>query len=59
MDVSGQLHTQAALPPAKEHWSPVHWIVGWLGLRAGLNVFEKKKRYVAPAENQTPDHADL
>ena len=59
MDVRGQLHTQAALLPAKEHWTPVYWIVDCVGLRAGLNVFEKKKSYLVPAGNQTPDHADL
>jgi hypothetical protein len=36
MEVSGHLHTPAALPPCK---SPsTHWIEGWVGPRAGLGA---------------------
>jgi hypothetical protein len=51
MEVSGQLHAPAALP--KERAPFAHCIGGWVGPRAGLDAVEKKK-YLAPAENQTP-----
>jgi hypothetical protein len=37
MEVSGQLHSPAALPTV------IHWIGGWVGPRAGLNAVEKRK----------------
>jgi hypothetical protein len=41
MEVSGQLHAPAALPPGK---SPgTHWIAGWMGPRAVLNAVVKRK----------------
>jgi hypothetical protein len=41
MEVSGQLHAPATLPPEKE---PVtHWIGGWVGLRAVLDGVVKRK----------------
>jgi hypothetical protein len=36
MEVSGQLHAPAALPP-RERAPGSHWIGGWLGTRAGLD----------------------
>jgi hypothetical protein len=42
MDVSGQLHAPAALPPGKEH-SGTHWIGGWVGPRAILDAVVKRK----------------
>jgi hypothetical protein len=36
MDVSGQLHVPAALPPG------THWIGGWVGPTAGLDAVEKR-----------------
>jgi hypothetical protein len=36
MDVSGQLHASATLPPG------THWIRGWVGPRAILDSVEKK-----------------
>jgi len=40
MEVSGQLHAPAALPPGKE---PVtHWIGGWVGPRAVLDAVVKR-----------------
>jgi uncharacterized membrane protein YdcZ (DUF606 family) len=41
MDVSGQLHDPAALPPGKSPW--YHWIGGWVGLRAVLDAVLKRK----------------
>jgi hypothetical protein len=38
--VSGQLHAPAALLPVER----TRWIRGWLGLTAGLDEAEKKKR---------------
>jgi hypothetical protein len=37
MDVSGQLHAPAALPPEKEPLG-TDWIGGWVGRRAVLDV---------------------
>jgi hypothetical protein len=51
MEVNGQLHDLAALPPGKER----HWIGGWVGPRAGLDVVVKRKN-PAHAETQTLDH---
>ena len=39
MDVSGQLHTLAALLPLKNRH--IHRTGGWVGTRAGLDVSEK------------------
>jgi hypothetical protein len=42
MQVSGQLHASAALPPEKE--TPgTHWIGDWVGLRAVLDAVLKRK----------------
>jgi len=42
MEVSGQLHTQAALLPEKELPS-THWVGGWVGPRAGHDAVGKRK----------------
>jgi hypothetical protein len=42
MEVSGQPHTLAALPP-KERIPSMHWIEGWVGPRAGLDTMVKRK----------------
>jgi hypothetical protein len=39
--MSGQLHTQAALSP-REIAPDTHWLEGWVGPRAGLDVLEKR-----------------
>jgi hypothetical protein len=39
--MSGQFHAPAALPPGKEPPS-THWIGGWVGSRAILDVVVKK-----------------
>jgi hypothetical protein len=48
MEVSGQLHPQAALPDT-------HWIGGWLEPRVCLDAVAKKKKnsFIAPAGNQS------
>jgi hypothetical protein len=42
MQVSGQLHALAALPPGKEPLD-THWIRGWVGPRAVLDMVVKRK----------------
>jgi len=42
MEVSGQLHAPATLPPEKE-LPGTRWIGGWLGLRAGLDLVVQRK----------------
>jgi hypothetical protein len=42
MEVSGQLHARAVLPPG-ERAPNTHWLGGWVGPRAGLDVVEKTK----------------
>jgi hypothetical protein len=42
MDVIGQLHAPATLPPGKEHLIS-HWIGGWVGLRPRLDALVKRK----------------
>jgi hypothetical protein len=42
MEVSGQLHALAALPP-RETAPDTHWIGGWVGPRAVLDVVVKRK----------------
>jgi hypothetical protein len=41
MEVSGQLHALAALTPGRAPGT--HWIGGWMGLKASLDVVGKKK----------------
>jgi hypothetical protein len=51
MEVSGQLHAPAALPPAKE--TPgTHWIGGWVGPRTVLDTVVKRK-IPSPVGNRT------
>jgi hypothetical protein len=58
MEVSGQLHVSAALPPGKAR--STHWIGIWVGSIAGLVAVGKRKiscpyrtlSYLAP--NRTP-----
>jgi hypothetical protein len=42
MEVSGQLHAPAALPPGKEPLVPI-WIGGWVGPRAVPDAVVKRK----------------
>jgi hypothetical protein len=41
MEVSGQLHAPAALPP-KEVVADINWIGDWVDPRAGSGVVEKR-----------------
>jgi hypothetical protein len=50
MEVSGQLHTPAALSP-EEIAPSSHSIGGWVGSRAGLDPLEEN---LAPVGNRTP-----
>jgi hypothetical protein len=50
----GQLHTPVALPPRKEP-PGTHWIVGWVGPRAGLDLVMKRK-IPCPCPDSNPDH---
>jgi hypothetical protein len=42
MQVSGQLHAPAALPP-RERAPGTHWIGGWVGPRAILDAVVKRR----------------
>jgi hypothetical protein len=53
MEVSGQLHAPAALPPGKEP-PGAHWIGGWVDLRAGLDDLEKRKFLALPGLELRP-----
>ena len=52
MEVSGQLHAPAVLPPGNN--AGIHWIGGSVGTRADLKALEKKLT-LAYAGNWTPD----
>jgi hypothetical protein len=54
MEVTGQLHALAALLLGKEPPS-IHWIGGWMGLRAGLDMVSKSK-IPSPYWDSNPDH---
>jgi len=41
MSVRGQIHAPSALPPVKIPYYPL--MVGWLGPRTGLSIWEKRK----------------
>jgi hypothetical protein len=53
MEVSGQIHAPAALPPGKEH-AGKHLIGGWVGLRAGLGAVECRKKIPCPCRESNP-----
>jgi hypothetical protein len=49
MEVSGQFHVPASLPPC------THWIGGWVGSRASQDGMVKiKNPIIAPAGNWIP-----
>jgi hypothetical protein len=52
MEVSGQLHALAALPPG-ERAPGIHWIGGWVGPRAILDTVVKRK---IPSHRQESNH---
>jgi hypothetical protein len=53
MDVSGQPHAPAALPPEKT--PDAHWIEGWVDPRAGLDTAVKRK-IPSRCQDSNPDH---
>jgi hypothetical protein len=52
MEVKGQLHTPAALPPGKRA-PDTHWIGGWVGPRAVLDA-EVKRKIPSPRRELNP-----
>jgi hypothetical protein len=52
MEVSGQLHAAAALPPG-ERTPGIHWIGGWVGPRSGLD--DVKKGNILPVRDLNCD----
>jgi hypothetical protein len=52
MEVSGQLHSPAALPP-RERAPRTNWIGGWVGLRAVLDAVVKRK-IPSPSRESNP-----
>jgi hypothetical protein len=53
LEVSGQLHAPAALPPGKEP-PGTHWIGGWLCPRTGLDEVEVRKILPLPGLELRP-----
>jgi hypothetical protein len=53
MEVSGQLHAPAALPP-RERATDTHWTGGWVGPRAVLDAVVKRK-IPSPHRESNPD----
>jgi hypothetical protein len=56
MEVSGQLHTPAALPLG-ERAPGSHWIQGWVGPRADLEAAGNRTPAVQPVDRRYPDSA--
>jgi hypothetical protein len=53
MEVSGQIHGPAALPPGSRA-ADTHWMGGWVGPRVGLDTVAKRKSYITPTGIWTP-----
>jgi hypothetical protein len=53
MEVSGQLHTPVTLP-CGEMGPDIHWIVGRLGPRAGLDTMEEGKIFNLLGQESNP-----
>jgi hypothetical protein len=49
MEVRGQLHALAALPPGINRGT--HWVGGWLGSTTSLDVVEKTDFFAVPGPN--------
>jgi hypothetical protein len=54
MEMNGQVHAPAALPPGRERRYPLDMRLGGAQSRSGHGVEEKK--FSAPAGNRTLDH---
>jgi len=55
MEVSGQLHAPAALPPGKEPSVPIGYEAGWTPEPFWTRWW--KEKFPVPTETRTPDHA--
>jgi hypothetical protein len=53
MEMSDQLHAPAALPQGRDLGT--HWIGGWVGSRAGLDIVVKRK-IRSICQDSNPDH---
>jgi hypothetical protein len=53
MEVSGQIHAPAALPPG-ERTPDTHWIGGWVDPRAGLDDVKKRNSWPYRDSNSDP-----
>jgi hypothetical protein len=54
MEMSGQLHAVAYLPPRKRDPRSTHWIGGWVSPRADLDAVAKRKNpFTALSRNRT------
>jgi hypothetical protein len=56
MEASVQLDTPASLPPflsSKKDFRGTHFSLGSLGLRIVWTLYEKRKKFLAPAGNRT------
>jgi hypothetical protein len=53
MEVSGQLHAPAALPP-RERAPGTHWIGGWVGPRAVLDIAVVKRKIPSTRRESNP-----
>jgi hypothetical protein len=54
MEVSGQLHVPAALPPGKDLRLGTHLVGGWMGPRTGLDALGKSKFFPLPGLELRP-----
>jgi hypothetical protein len=52
VEVSGQLHALATLPPGKEPLVPIGWEAGWLPELVW--TLQGREKSVAPSRNRTP-----
>jgi hypothetical protein len=56
MEVSGQIHASAVVPPAPS----IHWLGDWVGSRVGLvTVAKRKNPFITPAGNLTSVHVAI
>jgi hypothetical protein len=56
MEVSGQLHAPAALPPGQEPLVPIGYEAGWAQSRSGRGGEEKNSQPPPGIEPQNNDH---
>jgi hypothetical protein len=57
MEVNGQFHALAtSSPPPKERDPGTHWIGGWVGHIACLDIVEYKKKISFPFQETNPGY---